>query len=103
MSYTSLNINLADLTAIKINCTQCHASAEFPVARLQGHSPERCFYCRAEWFDGKSPQATALEHLCRALGELRGLRSFGEVFPRREIAGRPAESPQDHRLAAVQL
>ena len=72
MSYTSLNINLADLTAIKITCTQCHASAEFPVARLQGHSPERCFYCRAEWFDGKSPQATALEHLCRALGELRG-------------------------------
>ena len=72
MSYTLLNINLADLSAIKITCAQCHASAEFPVARLQGDSPERCFYCRAEWFVAKSPQATALEHLCRALVELRG-------------------------------
>ena len=72
MSSTSLNINLADFTAIKITCTQCHGSAEFPVARLQGDAPERCFYCRAEWFVPKSPQATAFEHLCRALGELRG-------------------------------
>jgi hypothetical protein len=72
MSNMSLNINLADFTAIKITCTQCHASAEFPVARLQGDAPERCFYCRAEWFVAKSPQATAFEHLCRALGELRG-------------------------------
>ncbi|HET9844487.1 MAG TPA: hypothetical protein VFQ02_01980 [Nitrospira sp.] len=71
MSYTLLNIDLADLTAIKITCAQCHASAEFPVARLQGDSPERCFHCRAEWFASKSPQATALEHLFRALGELR--------------------------------
>jgi hypothetical protein len=72
MSYIVLNINLTDLTAIKITCSQCHASAEFPVARLQGDSPERCFHCRAEWFVTKSQQATALEHLFRALGELRG-------------------------------
>jgi hypothetical protein len=72
MSYILLNINLIDLTAIKITCSQCHASAEFPVARLQCESPERCFHCRAEWFVTKSPQATALEHLFRALGELRG-------------------------------
>ena len=72
MSYILLAINLTDLTAIKITCSQCHASAEFPVARLQGDSPERCFHCRAEWFVAKSPQATALEHLFRALGELRG-------------------------------
>jgi hypothetical protein len=72
MSYTLLNIDLADLTAIKITCAQCHASAEFPVARLQSDSPERCFHCRATWFPAKSPQATALEHLFRALGELRG-------------------------------
>ena len=87
MSYTLLNIDLADLTAIKITCGQCHASAEFPVARLQSDSPERCFHCRAMWFAAKSPQATALEHLLRvimeagaanrehlfrALGELRG-------------------------------
>ena len=72
MSYTVLSINLTDLTAIKITCAQCRASAEFPVARLQGDPPERCFHCRAEWFVGKSPQATALEHLFRALGELRG-------------------------------
>ena len=72
MSYTLLNINLIDLKAIKITCSQCHASAEFPVARLQGDSPERCFHCRAEWFVAKSSQATALEHLFRALGELRG-------------------------------
>jgi hypothetical protein len=71
MSYIVLNINLTDLTAIKITCSQCHASAEFPVARLQGDSPERCFHCRAEWFVAKSQQATALEHLFRALGELR--------------------------------
>jgi hypothetical protein len=71
MSYTLLNINLTDLTAIKITCSQCRASAEFPVARLQGDSPERCFHCRAEWFVPKSPHATALEHLFRALGELR--------------------------------
>ena len=72
MSHMRLNISLSDLTAIKITCLQCHASAEFPVARLQGDSPERCFHCRAEWFVAKSPQATALEHLFRALGELRG-------------------------------
>jgi len=71
MSYTVLNINLADLTAIKITCAQCRASAEFPVARLQGDPPERCFHCRAEWFVAQSSQATALEHLFRALGELR--------------------------------
>jgi hypothetical protein len=72
MSYTLLNIELADLTAVKITCAQCRASAEFPVARLQGDAPERCFHCRAEWFVPKSPQATALEHLFRALGDLRG-------------------------------
>jgi hypothetical protein len=71
MSYTMRNIGLFDLTAIKITCPQCHASAEFPVARLQGDPPERCFHCRAEWFVAKSPRATALEHLFRALGELR--------------------------------
>jgi hypothetical protein len=71
MSYTLRNISLFDLTAIKITCPQCHASAEFPVARLQGDPPDRCFHCRAEWFVAKSPQATALEHLFRALGELR--------------------------------
>jgi hypothetical protein len=72
MSYSLLNTDLADLTAVKLTCAQCHASAEFPVARLQGDSPERCFHCRAEWFVAKSAQATALEHLFRALGELRG-------------------------------
>jgi hypothetical protein len=72
MSYKLLNINLNDLTAIKITCGHCHASAEFPVARLQGDPPERCFHCRGEWFAVNSPQATALEHLFRALGELRG-------------------------------
>jgi hypothetical protein len=72
MSYTLLNINLSDLTAVKITCPQCLASAEFPVARLRGDPPERCFHCRSEWFVAKSPQATALEHLFRALGELRG-------------------------------
>ena len=72
MSYTLLNIDLTDLTAIKVTCAQCHASAEFPVARLRGDSPERCFHCRAMWFAAKSPQATALEHLFRALDELRG-------------------------------
>jgi hypothetical protein len=71
MSYTMLNINLTDLTAIKITCPQCHASAEFPVARLQGDPPERCFHCRSEWFVARTPRATALEHLFRALGELR--------------------------------
>ena len=72
MSYTLLNIDIADLTAVKITCAQCRASAEFPVARLQGDAPERCFHCRAEWFVAKSPQATALEHLFRALSDLRG-------------------------------
>jgi hypothetical protein len=72
MSYTSLNIDLADLTAVKLTCAQCRAAAEFPAARLQGDAPERCFHCRAEWFPPKSPQATALEHLFRALGDLRG-------------------------------
>ena len=71
MSHTLLNIDLADLKAIKVTCAQCHASAEFPVARLQGDPPERCFHCRAEWFLHKSAQATALEHLFRALEELR--------------------------------
>jgi hypothetical protein len=74
MSYMLLNIDLTDLRAVKITCSQCHASAEFPVARLQGDSPERCFHCRAEWFVAKTPQATALEHLFRALGELSGDR-----------------------------
>jgi hypothetical protein len=72
MSYTSLNIDLSDLTAVKLTCAQCRASAEFPATRLQGDAPERCFHCRAEWFVPKSPQATALEHLFRALGDLRG-------------------------------
>jgi hypothetical protein len=71
MSDTMLNISLFDLAAIKITCPQCHASAEFPVARLQGDPPDRCFHCRAEWFVAKSPRTTALEHLFRALGELR--------------------------------
>ena len=71
MSDTMLNISLSDLTAIKITCPQCHASADFPVARLQGDPPERCFHCRAVWFNAKSPRTTALEHLFRALGELR--------------------------------
>jgi hypothetical protein len=72
MSNTLLNIDLSDLTAIKIICAHCRASGEFPVARLQGDAPERCFHCRAEWFLAKSPQATALEHFFRALGDLRG-------------------------------
>ena len=71
MSSVMLNISLSDLTAIKITCPHCHASAEFPVARLQGEPPERCFHCRGEWFVAKSPRTTALEHLFRALGELR--------------------------------
>jgi hypothetical protein len=72
MSNTALNIDLTDLTAVKIICAQCRASAEFPVARLQGDAPERCFHCRTEWFVAKSPQGTALEHLFRALSDLRG-------------------------------
>lgn len=71
MSHTLLNIELSDLEAIKVTCGQCSASAEFPVARLQGDPPERCFHCRGEWFLSKSPRAIALEHLFRALGELR--------------------------------
>src|SRR5688572_784179 len=77
MSYTLLNIDLVDLTAIKITCAQCHASADFPVARLQGDPPERCFHCRAEWFVSKSPKAMAVEHLFRAIGELRGETESG--------------------------
>ena len=77
MSYTMLNINLTDLSAIKITCPQCHASADFPVARLQGDPPERCFHCRAEWFVSGTPRATALEHLFRALGELRASSESG--------------------------
>ena len=77
MSYTMLNINLTDLSAIKITCPQCHASADFPVARLQGDPPERCFHCRAEWFVAGTPRATALEHLFRALGELRASSESG--------------------------
>lgn len=77
MSCRILTISLSDLTAVKITCPQCHASAEFPVARLRGDPPERCFHCRSEWFVGKSPRATALEHLFRALGELRENSEFG--------------------------
>jgi len=71
MSETSLNIEMADLGAVKIVCTHCHASIELPVARLQSDAPERCFHCRAEWFAPESPQATALQHLFRALVQLR--------------------------------
>jgi len=77
MSDTMLNISLSELTAIKITCPQCRASAEFPVARLQGDPPERCFHCRAEWFVARSPRTTALEHLFRALGELRANAESG--------------------------
>jgi len=71
MSETSLNIEMADLGAVKIVCTHCHASIELPVARLQGDAPERCFHCRAEWFIPDSANATALQHLFRALVQLR--------------------------------
>jgi hypothetical protein len=77
MSHTTMNISLSDLTAIKITCPHCHASAEFPVARLQGDPPDRCFHCRGEWFAAKSPRTTALEHLFRALGELRSNSESG--------------------------
>ena len=77
MSDPLLNISLSELTAIKITCPQCHASAEFPVARLQGDPPERCFHCRGEWFVARNPRTTALEHLFRALGELRANSESG--------------------------
>jgi len=77
MSDMMLNISLSDLSAIKITCPQCRASAEFPVARLQGDPPERCFHCRGEWFVVGNPRTTALEHLFRALGELRGKSESG--------------------------
>ena len=65
MSDTMLNISLSDLTAIKITCPQCHASAEFPVARLRGDPPERCFHCRGEWFAAESPGQPHL-NICSA-------------------------------------
>jgi len=71
MSETSLNIDMADLTAVKLVCTHCHASIELPVVRLHSDAPERCFHCRAEWFTAESPQATALLHLFRTLVQLR--------------------------------
>jgi hypothetical protein len=71
MSERLLSIDLADLGAIKIVCVDCHASAEFPLAHLQADPPERCFHCRGEWFIPNSPQATALQHLFRALVQLR--------------------------------
>jgi hypothetical protein len=78
MSDTLLNIELVDLGAVKIVCAQCHASAEFPVAHLQADPPERCFHCRAEWFLSTSPQATALQHLFRALVQLRSRNPVSE-------------------------
>ena len=77
MSYTMLTISLTDLSAIKITCPQCQASADFPVARLQGDPPDRCFHCRSEWFVAGTPRATALEHLFRALGDLRANSESG--------------------------
>jgi hypothetical protein len=71
MSERLLNIDLTDLGAVKLVCVQCHASAEFPLAHPQADPPERCFHCRSEWFVADSPQATALQHLFRALVQLR--------------------------------
>jgi hypothetical protein len=71
MSERLLNIDLTDLGAVKLVCVQCHASAEFPLAHTQADPPERCFHCRSEWFLPDSPQATALQHLFRALIQLR--------------------------------
>lgn len=71
MSERVLNIELTDLGAVKLVCVQCHASAEFPLAHPQADPPERCFHCRSEWFLPDSPEATALQHLFRALVQLR--------------------------------
>lgn len=71
MSETLLNLDLVDLGTIRIFCTQCHASAELPVAPLEADPPERCFHCRSEWFITGSPQAVALQYLFRALVQLR--------------------------------
>lgn len=71
MSETLLNLDLADVGTIRLVCTHCRASAELPVAPLEADPPERCFHCRSEWFAAGSPQAIALQHLFRALVQLR--------------------------------
>ncbi|ALA58665.1 hypothetical protein [Nitrospira moscoviensis] len=71
MSETLLNLDLADVGTIRMVCTACRASAELPVAPLEGDLPERCFHCRAEWFLPGSPPAVALQHLFRSLVQLR--------------------------------
>lgn len=71
MSETPLHLDLEDVGAIRMICRQCRASAELPVAPLEGDPPDRCFHCRAEWFVPGSLQAVALQYLFRALVQLR--------------------------------
>jgi hypothetical protein len=71
VSETLLHLDLGDLGTIRMLCGHCHASAELPVAPLEGDAPERCFHCRTEWFVPGSPQAIALQYLFRSLVQLR--------------------------------
>ncbi len=95
MSETLLNIELTDFDAIKIVCSQCAASVELPVARFQGDSPDRCFHCRAVWFPANSSRATALEHLFRALVELRQRGAQTECHV--QFVMRPEHGPSHSR------
>ena len=97
MSETPLNLDLTDLGTIRIFCKQCRASAELPIAPLEADPPERCFHCRSEWFTTDSPQAIALQHLFRALVQLRNVDQAAQYQV--QLVVRPDHGPLMSRMS----
>jgi hypothetical protein len=44
-------IDLSDLLGLRMECKECHASLELPMARNGSRVPLACPNCKAEWFD----------------------------------------------------
>jgi len=61
-------IDVDDILAIRLECSVCHVSSSFPLAKLV-RAPHECPHCRADWI---FPQTAEEEAISRFLSSLRG-------------------------------
>jgi len=61
-------LDVDDVLAVRLECSACHVSSSFPLAKLT-RTPHECPHCRTDWV---LPQTAEEEAISRFLSSLRG-------------------------------
>ncbi|MGA7766824.1 MAG: hypothetical protein WCA27_11450 [Candidatus Sulfotelmatobacter sp.] len=68
-------LDLDDVLAVRLECSACHVSSSFPLAKLT-RAPHECPYCHADWVIPQTAEekgiTTFLQGLRAAIDALKG-------------------------------